>query len=215
MLPTLMLLAATAATPAIAPGTYSYTATIGGKTAGSTVITVKPGPPLTIEEQGTGGSGAQASSGKATLTLGPDLAPTAYVGNYSAAGTPVSVSATLTADTATIGKDSYSLTGSTKHFVVVEAGMTAGLFVLPAQMQAWNDTAALLVVPTMAAMGGTLPIVPDSSLAGARPAGVPAGDSVLAIGGQFPFSIWYDPATYVPDEIDVPGQNIVVTRVRP
>jgi hypothetical protein len=81
-------------------------------------------------------------------------------------------------------------------------------------MQAWNNAPALVVVPAMAAMGGTLAIVPDNSLAGARPAAVPAQDVALAIGGQFAFTIWYDPATYVPDEIDVPGQNVVVSRVR-
>jgi hypothetical protein len=214
MLPTLMLLAATAGTPSIPPGSYTYTATMAGKPVGTSTITVSAGPPMTIQEQASGGTGAQGASGKATLTLGADLGPTAYSGDYTNAGTPMSVAVSVAGDTATIGKATYPLTGSTKHFVIVEAGMTAGLFALPAQMQAWNNGAALMVVPMMAAMGGTLAIVPDSSLAGTRPAGVPAADTALAIGGQFPFTIWYDPATNVPDEIDVPSQNVVVTRVR-
>jgi hypothetical protein len=215
MLSTLMLLAATAGTPTIAPGTYTYNAAVAGKIAGTSVLTVKAGPPMEIDEQATGGSGAQASSAKATLMLGPDLAPISYTGDYNTAGTPVSVAATLTPTTATVGKQTYPLTGSAKHFIVVELGLSAGLFVLPAQMQAWNDTTALIVAPAMVGMAGTIPVSPDSTLAGARPSTVPAQDLALAIGGQFPFTIWYDPATYVPDEIDVPSQNVVVSRVRP
>jgi len=209
-----MLLAATAGTPAIAAGTYTYSATMAGKPVGTSTVTVTSGLPIRIEEQASGGTGAQAASGRAVLTLGADLAPTAYSGNYNTSGTPVSVAVTLTPTTAKIGDASYALTGNAKHFVVVEAGMTAGLFALPAQMQAWNNEAALMIVPAMADMGGTLAIVPDASTAGTRPSGVPAQDAALAIGGAFPFTIWYDPATNVPDEIDVPGQNVVVSRVR-
>jgi hypothetical protein len=214
MLPTAMLLAAMASTPAIAPGTYTYNATVAGKVVGTSTVTVKAGPPVEIDEQASAGTGAAASTANATLTLGPDLAPTAYSGNYVTGGTPISVSATLTPTTATVGSQQFSLTGAAKHFAVVEFGLTAGLFALPAQMQAWNDGSALVVAPAMAAMGGTMAIVPDNSLAGPRPATVPAQDVALAIGGPVPITIWYDPATYVPDRIDVPSQNAVVSRVR-
>ncbi|HTA38661.1 MAG TPA: hypothetical protein VK760_06275 [Candidatus Acidoferrales bacterium] len=214
MLSTLMLLAATAGTPTIPSGTYTYSAAVAGKAVGTSTLTVKAGPPIEIDEQAIGGSGAQASSAKATLMLGPDLAPISYTGNYNTAGAPNSVSATLTPTTATVGQQTYPLTGNAKHFVVAELGLTAGLFVLPAQMQAWNNATALVVAPAMVGMAGTIAIAPDNSLAGARPAAVPAQDLALAIGGQFPFTIWYDPATYVPDEIDVPSQNVVVSRVR-
>jgi hypothetical protein len=211
MLPTLMLLAATAGTPAIPPGTYTYSAAVGGKTVGTSVLTVKAGPPMEIDEQASGGS----SSAKAVLTLGPDLSPVSYTGDYNTAGTPMSVAATLTPTTATVGKQTFTLTANTKHFIVAELGLTAGLFVLPSQMQAWNNGAVLVVIPALASTMSPVAIVPDAALAGTRPATVPAADSVLAIGGQFPFTIWYDPASYVPDEIDVPSQNVVVTRVRP
>jgi hypothetical protein len=36
----------------------------------------------------------------------------------------------------------------------------------------------------------------------------------LSFGGAVPFTIWYDPATYVPDLIDVPSQNLQVQRMR-
>lgn len=215
MLPTLMLLAATAGTPAIPPGTYTYSATLAGKAVGTSTLTVKAGPPIEIDEQASAGSGAQGNSAKSVMTLGPDLAPLTYTGDYVTAGNPMSVAATLTATTATVGKQSFQLTGSTKHFIVAELGLTSGLFVLPAQMQAWNNGAVLVVLPAMAATVGTMAIVPDNSLAGTRPASVPAQDAVLAIGGQYPFTIWYDPSTYVPDEMEIPGQNVVVTRVRP
>jgi len=209
-----MLLAATATVPSIPAGTYRYAATVAGKPVGSATITVTTGPPLQIGEQASGAGSAQAASGKALLTLGPDLAPTAYTGDYNTSGTPVTVAVSLTASAAKIGNASYALTGNAKHFVVVEAGMTAGLFALPAQMQAWNDGSVQLIVPAMADMGGTLAIAPDPSFSGTRPATVPAQDTALAIGGPFPFTIWYDPSTYVPDEIDIPSQNAVVSRVR-
>jgi hypothetical protein len=209
-----MLLAATAGTPSIPAGTYTYQAAVAGKVAGTSVLTVKPGPPMEIDEQASGGSGAQTGSAKATLTLGPDLAPVSYTGDYNMGGSPNSVAATLTPAVATVAGQTYPLTGGAKHFVVLELGLTAGLFVLPAQMQAWNNSTALIVAPASVGMVGTLPVSPDSSLAGARPSTVPAPDLALAIGGPFPFTIWYDPATYVPDEIDVPSQNVVVSRVR-
>jgi hypothetical protein len=215
MLPTLMLLAATAGAPAIPAGSYTYTATLAGKTVGTSVLTVKSGPPTEIDEQASAGTGSQANTAKTVLTLGPDLAPISYKGDYVTQGSPMTVAATLNATTATVGNQQFSLTGTTKHFIVAELGLTSGLFVLPAQMQAWNNSAVQVVVPAMAATMGTIAIVPDNSLAGARPAGVPAHDVVLAIGGQFPFTIWYDPTTYVPDEMDVPSQNVIVTRVRP
>ncbi len=47
-----------------------------------------------------------------------------------------------------------------------------------------------------------------------RPADVPAQEAVLSIERPIAVTIWYDPATFVPDEISVPSQNAVLTRVR-
>ncbi|MBV8490703.1 MAG: hypothetical protein JO199_09255 [Candidatus Eremiobacteraeota bacterium] len=55
---------------------------------------------------------------------------------------------------------------------------------------------------------------PSPSASAQRPASVPASDVALAVGGSVPFVVWYDPATLVPDEIDVPSQSATVTRVR-
>ena len=106
---------------------------------------------------------------------------------------------------------SFDLPTSAKHFVVVDIDDFAGYLPLPAQMRAWNNAAVLAVVPSI---GQSITLTPDASKSGTRPSGVPATDVALTFGGQAPFTIWYDPATNVPDEIDVTAQGISVIRQR-
>ena len=54
----------------------------------------------------------------------------------------------------------------------------------------------------------------DASAAPARPADVAASDASISLTGQIPLTIWYDPTTYLTDEVDVPSQGLVVTRNR-
>jgi hypothetical protein len=56
--------------------------------------------------------------------------------------------------------------------------------------------------------------VSTSSAAPTRPAQVPAQDGVIAIDRPIAVTIWYDAATFVPDRINVPSENAVLTRVR-
>ncbi len=202
---------------AIAPGTYTYNATLAGATVGTSTLVVKSvGTTTVIDEKVTGtisGAGASASD---TLVLGADLGPLTYQMNASEDGSPLKDSATIANTTATIvdvhGKSgSFDLQADTKHFVVADFGLFAGLLPLPAQMRAWNNTPVLVVVPML---GRSVALAPDAGAGAQRPAGVPASDVALVFAGEAPFTIWYDPATNVPDEIDVTSQGLIVTRQR-
>jgi hypothetical protein len=153
----------------------------------------------------------------AVLALGPDLAPTKYNGSYRTPTQNPTVSVVLTPSSATVvgalnnQPQQVALGANTSHFVVIEPGLLAGLFALPAQLAAWKDPSVTCITPATAQAQslGTNAVSPS-----ARPAGVDAGDAVLSIDHPIALTIWYDPGTFVPDEIVVPSQNAVVTRVR-
>ena len=202
---------------AIAPGTYTYTATLAGATVGTSTLIVKSvGTTTEIDEKVTGTISGSDASANATLVLGSDLGPLTYQMSATEDGSPLKDSATVANTTANIvdvhGKPaSFALSANTKHFVVADFGLFAGLLPLPAQMRMWNNVPVLVVVPEL---GRTAALAPDAGATAQRPAGVPAGDAVLVFTGEVPFTIWYDPATNVPDEIDVSAQGLTVTRQR-
>jgi hypothetical protein len=101
---------------------------------------------------------------------------------------------------------------NTQHFVVVEPGLLAGLFVLPAQVNAWKTSALTWITPT-SAQAQLLTIDPNATAP--RPNGVPHNDALLSIEAPIAVTIWYDPATLVPDELIVPSQSATLTRERP
>ncbi len=202
---------------AIAPGTYTYNATLAGTNVGTSTLVVKSvGTSTEIDEKVTGtisGSGASASD---TLVLGADLGPLTYQMNATEDGSPLRDSATIVNATANItdvhGKTaSFDLLANTKHFVVADFGLFAGLLPLPAQMRAWDNAPVLVVVPML---GRSVALTPDATASAQRPASVPANDVALVFSGEAPFTIWYDPSTFVPDEIDVTSQGLTVTRQR-
>lgn len=210
----LTLGASAASTPAIAPGTYTYNASLNGQAVATSVITITAdGSSTVLTEKGSGSAQGQSGNASATLTLGPDLAPTAYEAQGSIGSQALKDSASFNGSSASVtgmqGTKSFNLLGSTKHFVVVDLGTFAGFVALPAQMKAWNNAAVLAVIPSY---GQSLPIVPDATQQPARPASVPGTDVALAFGGSVPFTVWYNPATLVTDEVDVTSQGLSVTR---
>jgi hypothetical protein len=216
---TLTLAALAAGTPFLAPGTYQYTALLNGQPAATSKITVvRAGDATDIDEDSAGLLAGMHLSGKATLVLGADLAPTQYNGNYESASQKATVTVALTPTSATIagsaavgGGQPLALSANTRHFVVIEPGLLAGLFALPAQLESWKDAAVTAIAPMS---GRAEALATDPASAPARPNDVPAQDAVLSFGGRFPFTIWYDPTTFVPDEVIVPIQHVVITRAR-
>ena len=200
--------------PAIPAGTYTYSAAINGQSIGSSVITVaSDGSNTVLNEKGSGVAQGQSAASNATLTLGPDLSPMSFQASGSLGSQSMKDSATFNGTSASVtgmqGTQSFSLSGDAKHFVVVDLGSFAGFLALPAQMKAWNNASVLAIVPSYAQ---SLTLAPDATLQPARPVNVPASDLALAFGGRVPFTVWYNPSTYVTDEVDVTSQGLSVTR---
>ena len=190
---------------------------MSGQPIGQWNVTVKRNDSTTeIDENSWATVMGMTLSAKATLALGPDLSPTSYTGNYRAAGQDVAVTVALTPASATIsGSQSdaahaVALVPDTHHFVVIEPGLLAGLFALPAQLASWNESTVTWLSPVT---GSAQPLTKDAAASTARPAGVPAQDVELSLSGQTPATIWYDAASLIPDRIEVPSQHAVLTRV--
>ncbi len=213
-----MLVAALSGAIFPAPGTYRYTASMSGKPIGSWSVSVaSDAAQTTIDESTSAQVLGMQLAGTASLVLGPDLAPLRYSGRYQTPNQSPSVSVTLTAGSATaVGAlttqpQQLALVASTHHFVVIEPGLLAGLFALPAQMAAWKESTVTLITPATA---GVQPLTASTSSSSPRPAGLSPQEAVLSIDHPIALTIWYDPTTLVPDEISVPSQNAVLTRVR-
>jgi hypothetical protein len=213
-----MLLAAMNATAFPAPATYRYTGSMGGEKIGSWAISVTQNDAMgpVLAETSSASIFGMPLSATASLILGPDFAPTKYDGSYKTPNENPTVSVALTPTSATVVSTlanqprQIALGANTHHFVVIEPGLMAGLFALPAQLGAWKDSSVTWITPTTAQAESltTTPSTPP------RPAGIAAQDAAIAIDAPIAVTIWYDPNTLVPDEIIVPSQNAVLTRVR-
>ncbi|HEV3090810.1 MAG TPA: hypothetical protein VGX91_05115 [Candidatus Cybelea sp.] len=210
------LVAAVAAFPP--SGTYNYDAALNGSPVGRWSVAVKSGQNGSeVDETSTATLAGLALSAQAALVLDVNLAPASYAGHYRTPGQSPNVSVSLTPQSATVAgafnaqPQQVALQNETRHFVVIEPGLLAGLFVLPAQLAAWKEQSVTWITPTTAQVH-VLEVAVASPPP--RPNAVPAGDNVLSIAQPIAVTIWYDPSTLVPDEIEVPSQAAVLTRVR-
>ncbi len=206
-------LSASAPPPA---GTYRYDAASGPKTVGSCTITVQAAPSgLLIEERSvahlpTGDSGAHSF-----LTLDRDLRPTRYVADYAVQDQKMQTKVDFAQGLARVvtGAQSrdFPLGGSSKAFVVLDATMMSGFFMLPAQAGTLAFGDATAIVPGLAS-ATYINLIPGN--VPARPTDVPAKDASISFAGETPFVEWYDPVTNVVDEVSIPGQDLSVRRKR-
>lgn len=218
LLPALLLVAAAPSAAFPAPGTYRYAATLGGQRIGVWSATVQSGSANTeVDESSTAMFAGMPLAATASLVLSPDLAPAKYDGSYHMPGQNPTVTVTVTGASATVSStltnqtQRVGLVPNTQHFVVVEPGLLAGLFALPAQLNAWKESAVTWLTPT-SAQAQLLTI--DQNATSPRPRGVPQNDALLSIAQPLAVTIWYDPATFVPDEVIVPSQSATLTRER-
>jgi hypothetical protein len=200
----------------IAPGTYTYKSAINGQSVGSSTIVVKQNGAVTeIDEQTAGTINGVQASAKATLNLAADLSPSAYQGEYQGGGQAAKTTVTFTETAANAvtpaGPKSFPLLGTANHFIVLDGALLSGFVALPAEMRAWNNATVTAIAPVY---GQSLSLAPDPSVKPNRPATVPGADLAVSVSGQIPFTVWYDPSTNIADELDVPSQGIVVTRVK-
>jgi hypothetical protein len=199
--------------------TYRYTASMAGAPIGSWSVTVSSsGGSTQLQENSAATIAGMQLSASATLALGPDLAPTRYDGHYRTPTQSPNVSVAVTGNSATVvgalggSPQQIALSPNTQHFVVIEPGLLAGLFALPAQLNSWKESSVTWIMPATGqaqALSTT-----NATPAPTRPAGVPTQDVSLSIDRPTELTIWYDPATLVPDEILVPSQGAVLTRER-
>ena len=221
MLPLFLTLALDAASPALPPaGTYRYDAAVAGKRAGGATVNVTAkGAGLSIAERATGSSDDSDVAIDDTLELDGSLLPVSYRAAYKVHDRildrvqQMDVTVAFAPRTATVraGGDvrDFALGGTSKAFVILDSSSVAGFFALPAQMRAFAGADTTVLVPGLGAEK-FLNVIPGDKPA--RPAGVPAADVSISFAGQSPFVEWYDPATLVPDRIDVPGASLTITR---
>jgi hypothetical protein len=216
MLPLILTLAI--ATPLAAPpdGTYNYTSSMNGTTIGKTAITVKrdDAGAIVLSETGSGNMNGQSGTIQDTLTLDAALSPSAYT-SLASIGDSKAMKSTLSFknDEATQSGDvnkKYNLVADAKHFVLMDLGPFTGFFALPAQMQAWNRSPVIAIVPTYA---HAFPLTIDGALKPDRPANVPATDQQMSFNNMLQITLWYNPSTLVVDEVDVPSQGVTVKRL--
>lgn len=216
MFHTLMLLAAVTV-PAIPAGTYTYHGSIAGAPSGTMAMTVSApdAKTLALKEASSGIYQGITATAKATLTLSSDdFSPVAYTATYQGAGQSGTTTLTFANgaanETSPMGPRSYTLPSGVAHFSVIDGALLAGFMALPMQVRASNASSIFAVAPIymQAVQLSVSAVVPQ------RPATVPASDASLNITGAVPFTIWYDPKTSLLDELDVPSQQIVVTRDR-
>lgn len=200
-----------------APATYTYAASLAGQPVGQWSVAVRnDAGQVVLDEKSSANFGGMALGANATLTLDEALAPMRYDGRYNAPGQSINVTvavgsngATVTSPLATIPAP-LQLAAGTTHFVIVEPGLLCGLFALPAQLHAWNESRVTWITPT-SAQAQVLAV--STSGTTARPAGVPATDLLLSIASPIALTVWYNPSSFVPDRIDIPSHQAVLTRI--
>lgn len=214
----LILTAALDSSLAIAPppGTYHYAAYQKGKEVGRSTITIARAPTGTkIDERSSVNLDSGDSQAQTSMLLDDRLLLTGYHGHYDAAEQTMNADVSLGDRSATItaGKDvkTVLLGGTSKGFIVLDAGTVAGFFVLPAQMRALGNADTTVLIPGTGE-SSFIDVIPDNKVA--RPADVPAADLSLSVAGPAPFVEWYDPQTYIVDQVSIPGQDLTVKRQR-
>lgn len=213
---------------AVAPpnGTYTYLSNLNGQSIGKTTITVarsdSPIDALTLSENSGGSYNGQSASAVAKMTLDATLLPTSYAATYSFMGPPIHAALAFNGaqanETSDRGSKSFALAARTSRFVVLDGELFAGYFLVPAQMTSWKDAPATAVAPMFGQATTLTALPPPATLL--RPSGVPASDAafyggVIAPGaGEVNFVEWYDPGTFLVDELDMPAQHVTVVRQR-
>lgn len=203
--------AASAPTGAQPPdGTYNYQGVIGSQPIlQATVVVKRSTAGVDVKETETAAGMQGSITTTADMQLSPDLRPTGYDAIYGVPGgktvpAKVTFSPNAASEQAKGQTLALPLAPNTSRFAIVDGALLSGFLLLPAQMYGQKAVTALAPV-----VGFSTALSPASDNP-ARPQKLP-NDVHLSITGPVPFVEWYDPTTYVVDEIDVPTQNLTVT----
>ncbi len=213
MIAAVFLAAAVAAAAAPPDGTYTYDIAVSGQISLATVTIKRDGNGLHISED----TMIATKAATAALTVDPaTLSPISYQASYNPASTsPVSVAISFSAQGAAETVDGQSsqpieiapLAGAPR-LIILDGALPSGFVMLPAIAAISTDTAMTAIV---AANGTAYPITIDRKLKAARPSTVPAGDTSISVITPTAFTVWYDPKTFVMDELDVPLESVTET----
>jgi len=191
---------------AIPDGTYTYEFRAGGSTIGTSVITI------------TRASGAmkahEVASLQVTYTVDSTLDPATFSTNALhavVASTPVDVAFGSTSLTETAKGKSFTLpiAAGAKGYVVLTGPVMTGFFLTAAQVHA---TGSMVLTGVDFAAAQSLLITLVQAPASSRPATVGSNDIGYVTKGltSGDVTIWADPSTLVPQEMDVPSQGISI-----
>jgi hypothetical protein len=213
MIAAVFLAAAVAAVAAPPDGTYTYDIVTGGLVSSATVTIKRDAVGLHVDET----TAIASKTATASLVLDPTtLNPISYVAAYNpGSSTPSSVAIAFNGQGASETVDEQSgqpisiapLNGAPK-MIVLDGALLAGFVAFPAIASISSDNSMTAIV---AANGTAYPIVIDRKLKAAHPTTVPAGDTSVSVITPTAFTIWYDPRTFVMDELDVPLQGVTET----
>jgi hypothetical protein len=213
MIAAVFLAAAVTAAAAPPDGIYTYDIDAAGQISQSTVTVKRDANGLHVDEN------TAIASKTATASLALDLttlAPISYSAAYNpGSSSPSSVAIAFNGQGASETVDEQSgqpipiapLVGAPR-LVVLDGALLAGFVMLPAIASISSDNSMTAIV---AANGTAYPIVIDRKLKAAHPTTVPAGDTSVSVITPTAFTIWYDPRTFIMDELDVPLQGVTET----
>jgi hypothetical protein len=203
--------AAPSGTAAPPDGTYTYSITQAGTQIGTSTVTIKRSSAgISVHEDQT--LGVLNFVIDETVD-GTTLDPTVYVATYShGAGSQARhVAFDRTGATVSLegvsGSQFFPLTDPLKNVYVLESSILTGYFLLPAQIHASKATQFLQIIPSEVE---SLTAHVSSQPAGSRPSDAPASAVDLSIGGGVNFDEWYDPNTFVLNDVSVPIQDLVI-----
>jgi hypothetical protein len=196
------------AAPAPPDGTYYYDLSLAGELSTSTIKVQRMPDGLHI----TDNSDLTGHLVTATLVLNStSLAPASYAATYDV-GTGHSQDMSISFGTVVASVNSFGqqitleAQPGAPHMVLLDGALPSGFFVLPAAAAAARDS-SLTAINAGAFAADVLSL--NRSISVPRPANVPPGDVVVSVVSPNPFSVWYDPNTFVMHELDVPLQNVV------
>ena len=203
--PALLAVATSAPSPApglLPTGTYQYQTTLGSQRVGSSTIVVsRSGGNVEVAE--SGGLLGQGLVSRRTLTAA-SFSTSSYAAD--ADGKHLVVSFSGNEATLTVSGRSVTIAAPSNAPFLLSDNMAAGFALLPATLHVTG--AKELTLACVCGGFAALPVtVADETPE--RPAGVPAGDAVLAVRMQgVVATLWYNPATFVLDRFDLPSQQL-------
>jgi alpha-beta hydrolase superfamily lysophospholipase len=199
------------ASPAHPPdGTYRYTLTVAGASAGTSTVVIRTTADAVTVDDRSEVEVMRLSGHAVTRYDAATLRLSGYSGDFTVAGNPQHVDVDVAAGALTVRG------GGTRATIAADPSA-------PLELLADNLTGTMIVVPaalaashaqrfTLAPLAPPKPIVVTvaNGTAPARPAGIPAGDVALVVdlaGIGLREVYWYDPASFVVDAIVIPAQN--------